>query len=789
MFWKNFITLLRRYTASSLLNIIGMSVAFASVYLLMVQVTNDLSYNKKIPDADLIYRLEYPSWSKEGYWGSIWNRILPQQMCDAVPEVAARGAIFLGGNDVNLSFKDNNEIRNIKLNASQSDREGLDVFNFDLIAGSVENFEDESVIITEKIAKRYGLEVGDILHKGHGAKDDNVYNIVAIYRDFPKPSYLANIDCFVGLPPIIVEEELFSWSYNCYLRLHSDADPEDVATKMREHFRESLAKEGLSEEEVEEELSMMYPRLNPLTRLYFADDCDMDVNAKGDITTTYTLLLIAILILAIAFINFVNFFFALIPVRIRTVNNLKIFGAPTIRLRLNFLFETLGLITLSILGAAIIVVAFADSPLINYISTSVRVVDNWRLILSLIAVLFVLGLLVSIYPAWYITRFSPAMVMKGSFHATKSGRMLRYMLVGIQYVISLTLIIVAIFLHRQHHFMTNHDMGFDKEQLFFINTNVKTLESYYTIADMLKQNPIVEDVTYSDHFFVSMLHGGWNINMNDKQTKVGAVSVAHNFLDFMGIKLVEGRNFSSSDSIAVIMNETGRNQLELKLDDVHTYSNFMQKIVGFSEDYESSPLQYEKEPLCFMVNKDDTIINCVYIRISQGVSMKEARDYILDTFMNLDSTVGKNELDEQLHYVDHFLEYYYQSERKLSILITIFTCISILISLMGVFGLVLFETQYRRREIAIRRVNGATVKDILKMFNVQFLKVVAVCSVIAIPLSYYIVDKYLMSFANRIALSAWIFVLSVVIILLLTIFVVTTRSWKAANENPIDAIN
>ena len=280
MFWKNFITLLRRYTASSLLNIIGMSVAFASVYLLMVQVTNDLSYNKKIPDADLIYRLEYPSWSKEGYWGSIWNRILPQQMCDAVPEVAARGAIFLGGNDVNLSFKDNNEIRNIKLNASQSDREGLDVFKFDLIAGSVENFEDESVIITESIAKRYGLEVGDILHKGHGAKDDNVYNIVAIYRDFPKPSYLANIDCFVGLPPIIVEEELFSWSYNCYLRLHSDADPEDVATKMREHFRESLAKEGLSEEEVEEELSMMYPRLNPLTRLYFATECEGDINKK-----------------------------------------------------------------------------------------------------------------------------------------------------------------------------------------------------------------------------------------------------------------------------------------------------------------------------------------------------------------------------------------------------------------------------------------------------------------------------------------------------------------------------
>ena len=787
MFWKNFITLLRRYTASSLLNIIGMSVAFASVYLLMVQVTNDLSYNKKIPDADLIYRLEHPNPSTEGNWYAVWNNDFPFRLCDAIPEVESRGATWLLSQDAEFSYKVNDEIRNINLNLSRSDEEAFKVFGFDLIAGTVKDMGPRDIVIKESVANRYGLEVGELLYFGRGTKEGMEFNVVGIYSDFPKPSDIATADCFILLPEIGKTEKM--WSYNLYVRLYPNADAEEVTTKMRENLLDMCRKEGLSEEETNEMLSVFEPRLNPLTRLYFATECEGDMNKKGNATTTYTLLAIAILILAIAFINFVNFFFALIPVRIRTVNNLKIFGAPTIRLRFNFLFETLGLITLSILGAAIIVVAFADSPLINYISTSVRVVDNWRLILSLIAVLFVLGLLVSIYPAWYITRFSPAMVMKGSFHATKSGRVLRYMLVGIQYVISLTLIIVAIFLHRQHHFMTNHDMGFDKEQLFFINTNVKTLESYYTIADMLKQNPIVEDVTYSDHFFVSTLHGGWNINMNDKQTKVGAVSVAHNFLDFMGIKLVEGRNFSSSDSIAVIMNETGRNQLELKLDDVHTYSGFMQKIVGFSEDYESSPLQYGKEPLCFMVNKDETIINCVYIRISQGVSMKEARDYILNTFMNLDSTVGKNELDEQLHYVDHFLEYYYQSERKLSILITIFTCISILISLMGVFGLVLFETQYRRREIAIRRVNGATVKDILKMFNVQFLKVVAVCSVIAIPLSYYIVDKYLMSFANRIALSAWVFVLSVVIILLLTIFVVTTRSWRAANENPIDAIN
>ena len=789
MFWKNFITLLRRYTASSLLNIIGMSVAFASVYLLMVQVTNDLSYNKKIPDADLIYRLEHPNPSTEGNWYAVWNNDFPFRLCDAIPEVESRGATWLLSQDAEFSYKVNDEIRNINLNLSRSDEEAFKVFGFELIAGTAEDMGPRDIVIKESVANRYGLEVGELLYFGRGTKEGMEFNVVGIYSDFPKPSDIATADCFILMPEIGKTEKM--WSYNLYIRLYPNADAEEVTTKMRENLLDMCRKEGLSEEETNEMLSFFEPRLNPLTRLYFATECEGDMNKKGNATTTYTLLAIAILILAIAFINFVNFFFALIPVRIRTVNNLKIFGAPTIRLRFNFLFETLGLITLSILGAAIIVVAFADSPLINYISTSVRVVDNWRLILSLIAVLFVLGLLVSIYPAWYITRFSPAMVMKGSFHATKSGRVLRYVLVGIQYVISLTLIIVAMFLHRQHHFMMNNDMGINKEQLYCIATDdMMNVEKYNTLADMLKQNPMVENVTCTDHFFVTLQHSMWNAGVIEGQNVyVEGIRVGWNFFDFMGIEITEGRNFTMSDTVAVIVNEKGREVLQLDLEKAHSYSGFMKHLVGFSEDYSALPMQYENRPLCFLLDKKLPHINMIYVRISQGVSMKEARDYIVNTLMEYKSSNDRSRYEEKVYHVDHFLEYYYQSERKLSILITIFTCISILISLMGVFGLVLFETQYRRREIAIRRVNGATVKDILKMFNVQFLKVVAVCSVIAIPLSYYIVDKYLMSFANRIALSAWVFVLSVVIILLLTIFVVTTRSWKAANENPIDAIN
>lgn len=789
MFWKNFITLLRRYTVSSLLNIIGMSVAFASVYLLMVQVVNDLSYNKKIPDADLIYRMEYPSFTTDGNWGTVWNRILPQAMCDAVPEVESRGAIYPTGVETFLSYVDGNEIRNIKLKMSKGDNDALDVFGFDFVAGNAENFGPQEVIIKESKARHLGLEVGDQIHIGHGAKGNKVLNVIGIYRDFPEPSYLHDCDAYVGLPPINVEEEEASWGHYCYVRLYEGVNPDTVAHKMREWLREALEESGLSEEEIEEEMSFMSPRLNPLTRLYFATECDNVTDAMGNITTTYTLLAIAILILIIALINFINFFFALIPVRIKTVNNLKIFGAPTFKLRMSFLLETLGLICLSILGASAVVVFFADTPLINYISASVGVVDNWRLIISLILIFCVVGLMMSLYPSWYITRFSPAMLINGSFHATKSGRVLRYMLIGIQYVISLVLIIFAIFIHRQHQFMRKHDLGFDKERLYVMNVGISTIEKYNTLSDILKQNPIVDDVTFSDHFLVSQEHGGWYANIDGHATYVAAVSVAWNFLDFMDIELTEGRDFKQSDTLALIMNETGHKMLDVKLDNVTSEDSFMNHIVGFSEDYEARPLHFDKVPLCFMVNKEEVLINYVYIRLIRGVAVEDARAYILDVFTEFGSGLDRNKYEERLHFADNLIEDFYQTERKLSILITIFTCISILISLMGVFGLVLFETQYRRHEIAIRRVNGATVKDILKMFNAQFIKVVTVCSAIAIPLSYYIVDKYLSNFANRVSLSAWVFVLSVVAIIALTIAVVTLRSWKAANENPVEIVN
>ncbi|MBO5832261.1 MAG: ABC transporter permease, partial [Alistipes sp.] len=476
MYIRNFLTLLRRYTTSSVLNIVGMAVAFAAVYLIAVQVTFDLSYNRVIKNSERIYRLEYPNEAGTGRWEHTWNRQYPDNLVASCPEVEAAGSIHIDvyASQREYSRKRNATIENLTLEIAGAEREGLEVFPFEWVAGGIEDFinmVDNSsasvLVISESAAKRYNLEVGDGLHLGRGASSNGIRTIVGIYKDFPEPSSLSHLDGWYNLSHQATTSENH-WTDPYYIRLQEGASVEAVEKQMLNFVIEDNRKSGLSEEDIANIIDRAQPRLTPIADLYFIEDAQPEW-FHGSRTTTYSLIAIAVLILVISFINFVNFFFALIPSRIRAVNNYKIFGAPTAKLRLNFLFETIGLILVSLFGAAVIVVLFTDTPLKDYISSSVAINDNWSLAGAIALGVILFGVVVSLYPAWYITKFSPAFVIKGDFSASKSGRILRYTLVGVQYVISITLIICSIFIYRQHQYMLSRDMGFDKENLLTVD--------------------------------------------------------------------------------------------------------------------------------------------------------------------------------------------------------------------------------------------------------------------------------------------------------------------------------
>ncbi len=810
MYIRNFLTLLRRYTTSSVLNIVGMAVAFAAVYLIAVQVKFDLSYNRVVKNSERIYRLDHPSWSDDGQWVFFWNRRIPTEMCAVCPEVEASGAITMTGSYGNsqypneYSIKRNSTIENFTIGVGGAELGGLAVFPFEFIAGGIdEEFKaNMGMIISESVAKRCNLKVGDLINYGRGAVNQAQRIISGIYKDFPKPSTIAHSEAYVIMPDAKPEDE-HNWGQSYYVLLREGASREEAEQRMLDYVKNDCEKRGFSEEEYKEQLSLITPRLTPIADLYFADDTVPEW-MHGSRTTTYTLIAIAVLILVISFINFVNFFFALIPSRIRAVNNYKIFGAPTAKLRLNFLFETVGLILVSLFGAAVIVVLFADTPLKEYISTSVAINDNWSLAGAIALGVLLIGVVVSLYPAWYITKFSPAFVIKGDFSASKSGRILRYTLVGVQYTISIALIICSFFIYRQHQYMLARDMGFGKENLLVATLPYEAVNGQWSqvldytrrdaLIDRLKQNPQIKEIAMNRGQLTQSVMSWTRPLPNGENQEFQVQVVSHNFLQVMGIDIVEGRDFMPSDELtetgALIFNETAAKQFEITAEsaiDGHI-SWAKTPVVGICEDFNFQSAHYDVKPFTFLIygKYGFDLPRIAYIRTVAGADIAEVRKHITDTVLDISPNSDPEKVE--VKFFDNELELVYQREDKLSVLVTLFSFLSIVISIIGVFGLVLFETQYRRREIGIRRVHGASVGSILQMFNRKYLYIVAICSAVAIPVSYYIIDQWMQQYVYRTPMSWWVYALAVGVILAITVVTVTLRSFKAATENPTESI-
>ena len=414
------------------------------------------------------------------------------------------------------------------------------------------------------------------------------------------------------------------------------------------------------------------------------------------------------------------------------------------------------------------------------------------------------GVVVSLYPAWYITKFSPAFVIKGDFSASKSGRILRYTLVGVQYVISITLIICSLFVYRQHQYMLSRDMGFDKENLLVASIPYEAVngqwsyESDYTkrdaLLDRLNLNPQIKEIAFGRGEFTNT-RMQWTRPIDNGESEVFNVYVVSwNFLDVMGIDIVEGRDFTTTDEQsrtgALIFNQTAAKNLNINTETsiLGHVDGELTPVVGICEDFDFQSAQYNISPYAFLIygKYGWDLPRIAYIRTVAGADIAEVKDFIVDTVMELAPNVDSEKIS--VKFFDDELEFVYQREDKLSTLITLFSFLSIVISIIGVFGLVLFETQYRRREIGIRRVHGASVGEILSLFNRKYLYIVAICSAVAIPVSYYIIDQWMQQYVYRTPMSWWVYALAVGVILLITIVTVSLRSWSAANENPTNSI-
>ena len=342
----------------------------------------------------------------------------------------------------------------------------------------------------------------------------------------------------------------------------------------------------------------------------------------------------------------------------------------------------------------------------------------------------------------------------------------------------------------------NYDMGFNKSCLLsgYIPYDVCWYGSQNeAFEDKLRSNPQIQDITWADGRIIDVSRMGWGRDYKGKTINFQCYPVAYNFLKFMGIDIVDGRDFMKSDEVSeggvMIFNEQAKKDFDVDFVTPAPGHEDGTVTAGICKDFNFRPLQYGRGDFAFYIfgkNRWRDGLHQVYIRTAPGADVQSVIKFVLATVKEMVPYA-----DDELYSLDFFdkeLGAQYRQESRLSTLISIFTLVAIIISLMGVFGLVLFDTQHRSREIAVRRVMGGSVGDILKMFNAKYIRIVLASFVIAAPLSWWVIRRYFAGFAYHTPIHWWVFALSLLIVLAITMLIVTLRSWDAATSNPVDSL-
>lgn len=803
--FRNFLTTLRRYKISSLLNIIGLTLAFTAFYVIMTQVWWELGYNRSLHEAGRIYLVESEDWYEPGKWSSWLNRPVPERVIASTAGVEVGGCMWGGFGSGTCWTSNEPSFGYNKFSAScgSVSLPFLDVFAFRSVEGDVHDLgKPKSVIVSREAAERMRVGVGSLIWVDTDEpQPDGAMEVVAVFEDFPDNSLLGECEVVKNLG----ETNLYTtseWSFNYFVKFRPGADPDEFARQWtnvnQEMQREAAEKRAAAGDAADDDESGIYGvRLSPVSELYFESDSQAPCR-QGSVVTTYTLLGIAVLVIVLAFINFVNFFFALVPVRIRTVNTFKVFGAPASSLRFNFVFEAFGLVLIALLAAWYVSFALQGTEFASYISASLALSQNLKVVGLVAVVAFVMALAASLYPAWYITSFAPALVVKGSFGGTRSGRRLRTLLLGVQFFISIGLIIATSFIRLQHDYMMHYDMGFDKENLLAVRLSERGAVSYDALRQKLLSDPQVKDVTGATSRLVSVGRMGWGREFKGRQVAFQSYVVQPDFLRVMGIPITDGRDFLESDFDkelgTMIFNEAARREFEMQVGDrINGFVSPDEQIVGFCADFNFKPLQYGVSPFCFYllpkkIQQENYwhLPHVVYVRMMPGADIAAVTAHIRRCIAEVDPRTEPGDIVVRVF--DEELGLEYDNERKLTAIVGLFALLAVVIALMGVFGLVLFETQHRRREIAVRRVMGASRGEILAMFNRRYVMLVAVCFVLAVPVSIWAVGHWLAGFAYAVPLYWWVFALALAGVLAVTALTVTVRSWHAVNENPAESM-
>ena len=802
--WRNVL----KYKQFSLLNLLGLTSGITVALLIFFYISDELKYDRFFSNYEDVYRIT-THWdtplSNESYATS--PSILFDALYNNSPEIAGITRM-IKWNDFTLRPETNFDHVFRETAVYYADSTFFDVFQFEWIAGNPQAALEEpgSFVLPKATAIKYfgqdAFDKNEIIGKNLliGKDGGTPAQITGIIEDIPSQSHF-NFELLLSANSIadLFAEKNWSWNImHTYIRLNKNGNLDQLNKQLRQIVEEkAIPFMGYSESSYLAEGNKMEYRLQAVSDIHLYSDYLREMGINGNIKYIYTFLLIGIFILLIACINFMNLATAQSARRTKEIGVRKVLGSSKGALIRQFLIESFVFVSISALLSLFLIEALS-TPFSWLTGKSLQLsewntIGNWMVFLGFLGLV---SLVAGSYPAFYLSAFKPLQVLKGKGGAQQYKSGFRNGLVVFQFFISTALIICTIIVMEQVKFFQEKELGFNKEQVLIIQ-NDKEIEDESernAFKEAVLQHTNIKSVSFSSGIPAVQEFHMRDFGVEGSQESMGIqwYQADTDFAQSLGLQLKTGRWFSASfatDTSAIVINEAAASKLGLTNPiGKHLILNKGQKderklhIVGIMQDFHFESFQQIIKPLVIEYFHKNVFKDFIAIRMKGG-SIEKSRSHIAASWKKFEPGVPFNS-----SFLDEKFDKLYTAEQQLANVFSLFTSLAILIACLGLIGLVAFTAERRAKEIGIRKVMGAAVQDIILLLSKDFMRLVLIATLLAIPISYFGMQQWLQHFAYRIEPGIGIFAFAFIATLLIALVTLSYQCFKAARSNPIEAL-
>ena len=791
---KSLLYLFRRYRLATLLNLLGLGVAVATFYLFMTQVIYNRTYNHNIHDHEHMYRLEIYG----GLFGEDWGCNICRPFVTLLKEIPqVKDATYISPYINKTDVKVGNRTINVPL--INMGKAGIEFFTGKLLSGSSKTCGDgHNVIVSRSTAeKMFGTAnaAGKTFEGENGDGSKTTVTVVGVSEDMPDNCTLPN-GVYICENESVMNEQS-EWSFNVYLILDKGANPKKVERATKLAFMKANGVSEKDEKKFDKEVNMKI-RITPVDDIYFSGVGPKD---RGNRNLVGVLTVASVFVLFIAMLNLLNFSLSEIPMRMRGINTRRVMGASVGSLRLKMIMENVMFAFVALLIGILLVVAFQrNESCMKLVSGDIHFASHIVLAAIMAVSALVVGALSAVVPAFYSTSFTPAMVLKGSFGLSPRGRRLRMAIMAVQFCLAFALTIYIGVMSSQSSYIFNSDYGFNKNEVFYTGLSEEAQTKKDAVRAELKKLPFVESVGFAQNAIgTSDGYMGWGRGDNEHHMVLQVLPCDYEYLRTMQLKIVEGRDFRESDmkTGAYVLNKTAMAQYKWLVvgDSIGrqnggwgSQSNY--NIVGVCNNFKLKSMRCDNSnvAVAFVIFGPDMAewgdrCGQVFVRVAKNQDKIEAKRRIAEMLNRLDGSQKY-----EMWFLDDDLQQTYVEEFRFISQVKLFAIICIIITIIGVFSLTMFETEYRRKEIAIRKVMGSSVGSVVRLFAMRYALPLVVAFVVAAPVGWWLSNSWLQSFAEHTPIHWWLFPLSFVLVSAVVVITVIIQSWRVATANPVESI-